>query len=89
MQSEYDKRIYEVIKTLDERYERYHNLMVTNSRINKITSVSSSGRSNRAILEMLFEMGILSPYYEEESVKTAKVWKVNIKKVKKWLKSRK
>lgn len=74
-------KLLPVLQMLDQRYEKYHNILITNERIKKSLGITR-GKAHKKITEALYNMGILEPYYEEEPIEIAKVWKVNIKKVK-------
>ena len=76
-----------VVDMLYERYQRYHNLIVTNERIRKAIGTTRKGRANKKILAYLHKIEILEPYYDNEPLDTAKVWKVNINKVEAYLNS--
>lgn len=82
-----DEKVLPIINMLYERYDRYHNVIVTNERIRKVMGTTRKGKANRKVLEYLYKLEILEPYYENEPVDTTKVWKVNIDKVKGYLKS--
>ncbi|MEM3342554.1 MAG: hypothetical protein QW728_07665 [Thermoplasmata archaeon] len=78
-----DERIDAVLGLLNERYEKYANTTVTSGRINKLFGTSGSGRRrmSKKLFGRLYEMGILTPFYDE-SPEDAKVWNVNIAKLK-------
>ncbi len=74
-------KLQPVLEMLNQRYEKYHNILVTNERIKKSLGITR-GKAHKKVTEMLYHEGILEPYYEGEAIEVAKVWKVNIKKVK-------
>ncbi len=82
-----EEKIRPVVDMLYDRYNRYHNLIVTNERIRKAIGTTRKGRANKKILQYLHKLEILEPYYDNEPLDTAKVWKVNISKVEAYLNS--
>jgi len=78
-----DERIDQVLGLLNERYEKYKNTTITSGRINKLFGTSGSGRRrmSKKLFTKLYEIGVLSPFYDEKP-EDAKVWNVNIAKLK-------
>ena len=83
-----DDKLKEVLEMLHERYNQYHNLIVTKERIRGVTGMPRrSGRWSNKLLKDLHKLGILEPYYDDEPLDRTKVWKVNIPKVRAYLNS--
>ena len=82
-----DEKVLPIIHMLHDRYNRYHNVIVTNERIRKVLGTTRKGRANKKVLEYLHKLEILEPYYDNEPIDTTKVWKVNIEKVEGYLKT--
>ena len=82
-----DEKVLPIIHMLYDRYNRYHNVIVTNERIRKVMGTTRKGRANKKVLEYLHKLEILEPYYDNEPIDTTKVWKVNIEKVEGYLDS--
>lgn len=80
-----DEKVLPIIHMLYDRYNRYHNVIVTNERIRKVMGTTRKGRANKKVLEYLHKLEILEPYYDNEPIDTTKVWKVNIEKVEGYL----
>ena len=82
-----DEKVLPIIHMLHDRYNRYHNVIVTNERMRKVLGTNRKGRANKKIQEYLHKLEILEPYYDNEPIATTKVWKVNMEKVEGYLKT--